>query len=522
MHAKFLATSVAAVLAVHAHATTVGLSTIEQPVNLCEQSDPSRIPLGAVATESNYHYGRGEVITAPRPDLHGGMRWKSGVELNQNLASVFGIELNNHDLPHSPAIIRLRDFPKPVYSPYTKEQVLAATIHCMLRSNRGTPEQPIQLEITAESEKDKALAEKFAGKYINSPNQPDDPPVEPTPIPGTKLETDSRGITWVVLGEGKKEMPAPTLIPFRLGGEAGPDSPTWELLPVWALGGNLGFELIGRPYPLFYDCFNPGTGMGPETNAIFANKPPGTIYQLKVSREEGATTAHFTYPQTTTENLAATVLALVASVQPTEACPLKVSLQTSLNHADSWMEAFRDCPGWELDNPNSSDRMVLTCEFVLDPETAGLKRGAVPLASLERLPGGKLYIQVPPMTQEERKLEAAYELRFDEKWKAGEFEPKEDHLKLPGAGFPLVREYWFAGYRDALSGYRVYQDSPAGNDPDSERDDSSELGKARRDGWVAGIRDGAMFAAKILEEERAKLATPEAKPADPEMPEGGK
>ena len=106
MHAKFLATSVAAVLAVHAHATTVGLSTIEQPVNLCEQSDPSRIPLGAVATESNYHYGRGEVITAPRPDLHGGMRWKSGVELNQNLASVFGIELNNHDLPHSPAIIR--------------------------------------------------------------------------------------------------------------------------------------------------------------------------------------------------------------------------------------------------------------------------------------------------------------------------------------------------------------------------------------------------------------------------------
>lgn len=114
------------------HATQVGLSTIEQPVNLGAESDPARIPLGAVATESNYDYGLSEVITAPRPSLHGAMEWKSGIELNQNLASVFGIELDGLGLGIQPnaAVIRLRNFAKPAYSPYTKDQVLAATIHC--------------------------------------------------------------------------------------------------------------------------------------------------------------------------------------------------------------------------------------------------------------------------------------------------------------------------------------------------------------------------------------------------------
>ncbi len=520
MHAKFLAPSVAVVLAAHLNATTVGLSTIEQPVNLGEQSDPSRIPLGAVATESNYHYGRGPVITAPRPCLYGGMAWKSGVELNQNLASVFGIELNDHDLPESPAVIRMRSFAKPAYSPYTKEQVLAATIHCILRSNRGTPERPIQLEITAEAPEEKALAEKFAGEYINASNQPNDPPVDPTPVPGTKLETDSRGITWVVFGESKKDVPPPVLIPFRLGGESGPDSPTWELLPVWSFGGVSGPELLGRPYPLFYDCFKPGRGMGPETNAIFAGKPAGSIDGFDVTEEETGTLASFRHPQTNTLNLSATVLALVASVQPTEQHPLTVRLETSLSNFDSWLNSFQSCPGWEA--KNLSDRNVLTCVFVMDPGTAALKRGVVPSASIERMPDGKLYIQVPPPTREERELQDAYARRFDEKWNAGEFEPKEDHLEMPGAGLPLVRGYWLAGYRDALAGYRVYQDSAAGDDPDRERDDTSELGETRRKGWLAGIRDGEMFAAKVLEEERVKLATPEVKPADPEMPEGGK
>lgn len=524
MHAKFLAPSVAAVLAVYAHATNVGLSTIEQPVNLGEQSDPARIPLGAVATESNYHYGRGPAITAPRPCLQGGMAWKSGVELNQNLASVFGIELNNHDLPHSPAVIRLRDFAKPAYSPYTKEQVLAATIHCILRSNRGTPELPMVLEITADAPEDKPLAEKFAGKYINASDQSEGPAVETTPVPGTRLERDARGITWVVFGAGKKEVPPPAMIPFRTGEEGGSDSPIWELLPVWSFGNVRGPELLGRPYPLFYDCYKPGTGMGPETHAIFAARPAGSIDGMEVKEDETGMVATFRFPQTRTLNLSATVLAMVASVQPTEQHPLTVRLETSLSHRDSWIDAFRTCPGWEMkphENPNLTDRVQLTCVFVLDPETAALKRGAVPLASLERVPGGKLYISVPPSTREEREFLEAYQRRFSERWKAGEFEPKDDHLNLPGKGVPMIREFWLAGYREAITAYQNDPTTPPGL---PEREDASgwdsEAAKFWFEGWTAGCRDGAVFAAKVMEEVNARSATPDGKPLEPPMPDG--
>jgi hypothetical protein len=264
-------------------ATNVGLSTIEQPVNLGAESDPARIPLGAVATESNYHYGRGPVITAPRPSLHGAMEWKSGIEINQNLASIFGIEVDNHDLPHSPATIRLKNFSIPAYSPYTREQVLAATIHCILRSNSGRPKAPITLKVTADSPADEALIKKYSGEYINAPDNEDGPPVEPTQVPGTRLETDARGVTWVVFqdlkGSEKRARP-PVMIAFRLGGEAGPDDPLWQLLPVWTGSSytwEQSMEVIGRPYPLFYDCFNPSSGGGPETNALFSGKPANAV-----------------------------------------------------------------------------------------------------------------------------------------------------------------------------------------------------------------------------------------------------
>ena len=80
-----------------AHATVMSLGTVEQPVNLCAAADPSRIPLGPVAVESNHGYGIHEVIVAPRPCQHGAMTWKGGLELNQNLASAFGISLEIED-----------------------------------------------------------------------------------------------------------------------------------------------------------------------------------------------------------------------------------------------------------------------------------------------------------------------------------------------------------------------------------------------------------------------------------------
>jgi hypothetical protein len=398
-------------------ATNVGLSTIEQPVNLGAASDPARIPLGAVATESNYHYGRGPVITAPRPALHGAMEWKSGIELNQNLASVFGIRVNDHDAPHSPVTIHLKDHAIPPYSPYAKEQVLAATLHCLLRSNGGSPSAPIKIEIIAESPADQELAAKYAGDYINAAEEHDDPPVEPTPVPGTRLETDARGVTWVVFPEitSKPATPAspPVLIPFRLGGEFSPDSATWKLLPVWPGTEHSWLEslaLLGRPYPLFYDCFGPGDGDGPETHALFAGNPRGSIHGFKVSSTEAGLSAHLLYPNTSSETLAALLLALVVSAQPGAERPLAISLDTDMNTPPPWLADFRECAGWEatetpviIGGKEMNRRIVLSCRFVWDPQTATLTHGAVPHAKVVRTSDGALYVEAESPREDRKK-----------------------------------------------------------------------------------------------------------------------
>lgn len=402
MHAKFLAPSAALMLALATgHASNVGLSTIEQPVNLGAEADPSRIPLGPVPTESNYHYGRGPVITAPRPLIHGVMRWKGGVELNQNLASVFGIEIDNHDLPHSPATIRLRIQPKPAYSPYTREQVLAATIHCLLRSNSGSSKTPIELKISADDPADHPLAKKFAGNYINAPDNHQDPPVEAPPVPDTSLETDPSGVTWVVFPKvprSEKPPRPPVFVPLRFRGEASPDNPTWQLLPVWT--GNdftteSSLEMLGSPHPLFYDCFQPGTGGPPEANALFSSEPRGSIVDFEVSHAQGFE-ARLSYPQTDADTLAALVLALVVSASPTPEEPLVVTLQTHGGAPNPWFEAFAKCPGWKEPNRGRS----LEGRFVWDAKAAKLIEGTVPSAEIVRTTRGPLFVEVPKMPEQ--------------------------------------------------------------------------------------------------------------------------
>lgn len=388
-------------------ATTVGLSTIEQPVNLGAESDPARIPLGAVATESNYHYGRGPVITAPRPALHGVMEWKFGTELNQNLASVFGIRINNHDAPYSPVTIHLKDHAIPPYSPYSREQVLAATIHCLLRSNSGSPGAPIKIEIIAEATADQKIAAKYAGDYVNTPEKPDAPPVEPTPVPGTRLETDARGVTWVVFPDVKtksaKPARPPVLIPFRLGGEFSPDHATWKFLPVWPGTEHTWEEslaMLGRPYPLFYDCFNPGDGDGPETHALFSGHPRGSVHRFSVSSAEDRISADLLYPRTDTETLSALLLALVVSAQPTADRPLTISLDTEMKTSPSWLDDFRECKGWKasetpviIAGKKMNGKIVLSCSFVWDPNTATLVQGALPHVKVVRTRDGALYVK---------------------------------------------------------------------------------------------------------------------------------
>ena len=381
-------------------ATSIGLGTIEQPVNLCAESDPSRIPLGAVATESNYHYGRGYVISTPRPSLHGAMEWPGGSELDQNLSSVFGIEVDNHDVPYTPAAIRLKDRTAPPYSPYSKEQVLAATLHCLLRSNQGTPSKPIQIVITADSPDEQDLAAKYSGDYITTRDKPTDEPIEPTPVSGTRLETDDKGITWVVFTgiESNTQARPPVFIPFPLGGEFGPDEPFWQLLPVWTGSRHTpasSLETLGQPYPLFYDCFNPSTGDGPETNALFKGAPHG-IHRFDVSINDTGTKAQFSFPDTSTETLSASILTLVLSTEPTAEQPLTVILETHPTTPALWFEDFSKSPDWKADESTPENQVKRSCTFVWDPHTAALTQGSVPAAKIVRELNRSIHIEFVP------------------------------------------------------------------------------------------------------------------------------
>jgi hypothetical protein len=152
-------------------ATSVGISTVEQPVNLVSHSDPTRIPLGRVGVMSNYDYGIHYKIVESRPSPQGGMKWKNGSELDQNLAAVFGISMEISDSSQillAPVTLRLNAWKPPAYSPYTKEQVLAATIWCLIRSTGSSPERPLELKVVTESEDDKLLAGWVESKPIPS------------------------------------------------------------------------------------------------------------------------------------------------------------------------------------------------------------------------------------------------------------------------------------------------------------------------------------------------------------------
>jgi hypothetical protein len=191
-------------------ASNVGLTTVEQPINLGVKSDPARIPLGTVGVVNNYNYGIHSMIGAARACPDGAMQWDGGSELDQNLASVFGITVDPEDstnVPGMPVILNVKSRKPPGYSPYTKEQVLAATLWCLLRSAVGTPQNPLDIRVIAEGKDDKHIEAKFSGKYVTRPGR-DGKEVPPVEVTGTVLEVDALGITWVRFPSPSRPPPA--------------------------------------------------------------------------------------------------------------------------------------------------------------------------------------------------------------------------------------------------------------------------------------------------------------------------
>lgn len=361
-------------------ATAVGTSLVYQPVNLGTRSEPDRIPMGAIATIANHGYGIHHVVTRAKPCPDGPMLWKNGSELDQNLASVFGISLEIPDdtqILAAPVTFRLKPWKPPGYSPYTKEQVLAATLHCLLATTSPDVKIPLVARVVTEAPEDKPLEAKFSGSYHLRDD--DDKPVDPK-IPGTRVETDARNIPWVVFPDVKARLAGPRSTPALIittcGGEG---DPGWRLLPVW---GNRTDDLI--PYTLnlasvpFGFIWQSYQGAH-ESNGMLGEGGAG---YLGFTHGENGDTVSMTFPRVPQATLAANVLALVIAAQPTEARPLTVKIILDQDQLGKY-PAFSAAAGWKETRP-SPTLLELESTFVWDPAKRWPSKGSIPLISMNK------------------------------------------------------------------------------------------------------------------------------------------
>ncbi len=492
-----------------AAATVVGLGTIEQPVNLGLRSDPASIPMGPVAYEANHGFGIHALISESRPCQHGAMEWPGGQELEQNLARAFGISVEPVDstsVPYAPVVLRVNAWPKPAYSPYSREQVLAATLQCLIRSSGGSPKVPLVIQIVTEDPADQAWAAKFAGKYVTRSDDPKEP-VEPTPVPGTKIETDDFGVARVVFpGVAGKPAQPPVWIPFRLGGESGPDQPTWQLLPVWT-GDNWQEPLnaLGRPYLLFHDLFNPASAFTAQVNALFSR---GQSKHWSLTRTPALTSASLDFDEVTEGDLAAFLHALVLSVRPTAEQPLEVILRPYRGPVPYFATCL-DAGGWE--EVKRGNDPALKGTLVLDAATGKLLRGTIPRHTLEGYGSGSLRV-VGPREEDDtgklsKELHGSYQWYFMNGMRGQEFEPSAEEIKLgfgEGKQDTMQSKFWHAGYREAVL---EFLDPALLENPDAAPPPAAdnELSRYRQSGWLAGHRRGMEIGTKILRERRAEL-----------------
>jgi hypothetical protein len=437
---------------------------------------------------------------------------EGGQELEQNLARAFGISvepLDETQVPYVPVVLRVKAWPKPAYSPYSREQVLAATLQCLIRSSGGTPKVPLVIQIQTDNPEDEKWAGKFAGKYIT---HSDDPkvPVESTPVPGTKIETDAFGVARVIFpgvsGKPALEPRPPVWIPFRLGGESGPDQPTWEMLPVWT-GDNWQEPLaaLGRPYLLFHDLFNPASAFTAQVNALFSR---GQSKHWSLTRTPERTSVSLDFDEVTEGDLAAFLHALVLSVRPREEQPLEVTLRPYRGPVP-YFAACLEAGGWEAVKLGGDD--ALRGSFVLDAGTGKLLRGTIPRHTLEGYGSGSMRVTGPREEDDtgklSKELHGSYQWYFMRGMKAQNFEPTAEELKQglgESKGDSMRAKFWHAGYRDAVL---EFLDPARLDEPDAVAPPAAdnELSRYRQSGWLAGHRRGMEIGTQILKERRAEL-----------------
>lgn len=380
------------------NATVVALGTIEQPVNLCAAADPSRIPLGPVVVESNHGYGVHDVIVAPRPCQHGAMSWRGGVELNQNLASAFGISLEIDDdtqIHEGTVRLVLKNQARPAYSPYQREQVVAATLHCLLRSVHATPKSPLRVQIISENPRDQKWIKRYPTEFINRPDREGDF-IDPTKIPDTEIQVDEYGVASVVFPRIKPVSPIkalrPVLLPIALqGGDV--EDPPIAMIPVW-VGDTEGhaYNAIGRAYHLYYDRFNQATPLLQQLHALHQDRLP-VHWSVRESEEQTTLTCHFA--NQSQQAVSAALYAAILTIRPTVQKPLVVEMH-ALTENIPLFHPFESRGGWK--RVAEGEKSYIQTTFVLGANGT-LTAGSLPNCELEKTAGGPYVMHFTPENQ---------------------------------------------------------------------------------------------------------------------------
>jgi hypothetical protein len=393
---RLFAGLLAIVVGCPAFATNPGFGFLPQPINLGARADPARIPLGMVPYYSNYGYGSTDVLTISRKADNGDAA-DSLADHDLNLASVFGISVEPFDstqFPILPAVIRIKGGPPPAFSPYTKEQVLIATIHCVLYYD-GTKTRPIMLRIETEDANDAHLL-RYEGHYVTGGRDPKER-VMPSRIPGSHIEVSPSGVETVVFkpclctGGKKTAAPQPGFIPFLME-QCDGSGPLCQLVPTWP--GSACKEPVNRltflPSTLVYQVYHSDGRKFEQANSLLENAAFQTAAITGVTWSDSPECSMVSFdaaplaesPDWFADTLAVTCQALVLGTRPDATRPLKVAISIQ-NEAVELIKDFTGAPGWV--HEAGERRTQFRCTFVADPTSAKLVAGSIPGGTFEGL-----------------------------------------------------------------------------------------------------------------------------------------
>lgn len=382
-------------------ASNAAVSMIPQPANLVGDSIPGCIPLTSSVCYANYNYGIHAMISAPSPFISGPVEWKSGIESNHNLASVFGIRVDPTDgtmVPQSPVNIHIKNWPAPVYSPHTKSEVLAATIHCLLQSSGPSADTPLKINILTENKKDQSWAGQYDKKYVLLPGA-DGKPVVPTKVGDSILTTDGYGTQHVIFPKKNPKhltpKARPVILPVSYGNFADGESLP-ALVPVWPGTDPTGYikdplQTIGLPQTHFYNRFHSGFRFSLESNPLLTNKQYFSINFLKNQDSVEARMSVLNQPLT---DLAAGFAAAAMTAKLHHGKALKITVDCYSDESGV-LDDLLKTPGWE--EAEVAGRTAATTVFDYDPKTKKLIKGTLPgKVVLKSFPNGSVYLDVKP------------------------------------------------------------------------------------------------------------------------------